>query len=196
MSFRLTAITLAALVVLAGVVWFTEFKDKGSATATPADKQRPEILKLDDKDTVQIEVVKADQKVQAQKNEQGDWTLQPSGLPGDRVRISSVLFRLTSLQANRLVDEAPADLAQYGLDNPPLTATVTQADGTSYSLQTGAKAPSETAGTYVKRADQPAVYLIANQLVTDLDRLVTEPPIQQPTPTPAPIPSPSPTPGS
>jgi hypothetical protein len=38
------------------------------------------------------------------------------------------------------------------------------------------------------------VFSIPNQLITDLERLVTEPPIQQPTPTPAPIPTLTPTP--
>jgi hypothetical protein len=191
MDFRLTAIMFAVLAGLGAVVWFSEFRDKGSAAATPADKPKPEIFKFDDKEAKQVEVARADQKVLVEKDEQGNWVLQPSGLPGDRVRITSVLSRLASLQATRQVTDAPTDLAQYGLDNPNLTATVTQTDGSSYILQTGARAPSD-AGTYVKKADEPAVFLIANQIVTDLERLVTEPPIQQPTPTPAAIPSPSP----
>ena len=197
MSFRATAIVLAVLIVLGGVVWFSEFRDKG-AQATTSDTEKLTIFKFDDQGTRSIVVAKADQKVEADKDEQGNWTLQPGGLPGDRVRISSVLTRLDSLQATRRVTDEPADLAQYGLDSPPLTAAVTQADGTAYTLLTGSKSPNESS-TYVKKEQEPTVFLIPNQLVSDLDRFVTDPPIQQPTPTPAPIPptpipSPSPEP--
>lgn len=200
MSFRLTGILVLVLAVLGGVVWFTEFRDKGSATPATADKQRPDILKFDDQAAQRLEVTRADQKVSAERTESGDWTLQPSGEPGDRLRISSVLLRLAALQANRKIADAPTDLAQYGLDKPSLTVAVTLKDGTAYSLLMGGKAPSDSS-TYVQAGGDPAVYLIPNTLVSDVDRLVTDPPIQRPTPTPAPIPpppspeaSPSPTP--
>jgi hypothetical protein len=195
MDFRLTAALLVVLAVLGGVVWFTEFRDKGgaAATSTPADKQKPEVFKFEDRDTKLIEVVKGDQTVRVEKDQQGEWTLQPSGLPGDRLRISSVLSRLSSLQATRVVTDAPSDLGQYGLASPALSATVTQTDGSSYTLQAGSKGPTET-GTYAQKAGEPQVFLVQNQLVTDLERLVNEPPIQQPTSTPAPTSAPSPTP--
>ncbi len=195
MNFRLTAIMLGVLALLGVGVWFSEFRDRGSADAqaTKPDKQNLEIFKFEDKDTQQLEVARADQRVRAERREQAEWVLQPSGLPGDRLRINSLLFRLASLQATRRVADAPTDLAQYGLDNPALTATVTQTDGTEYVLQTGAKAPTD-AGTYVKKATDPAVFLIQNQTVTDLDRFVSDPPIQQPTPTPLPTPPASPAP--
>src|SRR5438477_3748096 len=100
MSFRITAIAFAALVIFGGAVWFSEFRDKG-AEATAPDKQKLEVFKFDDKDSTQIEVARVDQKVMAQKDDQGNWTLQPSGLPGDRVRISSVVSRMGSLQATK-----------------------------------------------------------------------------------------------
>lgn len=193
MNFRLTAVLVAVLVTLGGIVWFSEFRDKGAATATPADKQRAEIFKFDDKETKRLEVSTSDQKIDVQKDEGGEWVLQPSGLPADRLRLTSVLFRLGSLQATRRVADQATNLAEYGLQDPVLATIVTQNDGSTYILQIGSKAPTESA-TYAKRGTDFAVFLIASQLVTDLERLVTEPPIQQPTPTPAPIPTLTPTP--
>jgi hypothetical protein len=197
MSYRVTAAALAVLVVLGGIVWFTEFRDKdssSSAAAKPSDKPEVTVLKFDDKDTRKLEVATPDRRVQADRNEQGDWTLQPSGEAGDRSRLSGVLFRLSSLNATRLVTDAPSDLAQYGLDTPALTVTVTQADGSTIGLLAGAKAPSES-GTYVKKPNEATVYLIANPLVTDLQGLVSQPPVAPPTPSPAPSAEPVPTPG-
>lgn len=203
MSFRLTAVVLGLLVLLGAVVWFTEFRpqDRPATDATASDKADLDVLKFDDKEVQRLDVETPTQKLTAAKDEQGNWVLQPSAEPADRLRISSVVSRLANLRATRRVADAPADpsassgqaLAQYGLDTPTLTATVTLTDGTTPALQVGAKPPAGT-GTYVKQPAQPAVFLIPNQLVMDLERLVTEPPIQRPTPTPAPIESPSPVP--
>jgi hypothetical protein len=57
-------------------------------------------------------------------------------------------------------------------------------DGTRYELDAGNKTPVQT-GTYAKKADAPDVYVIADQLVTDLERLAGDP-SEPPTPTPRP----------
>ena len=190
MSFRLTGVLLGLLIVLAGAVWFSEFKDKDSTTDTKPEAQQREILKFDNQQVSTFEIAKGDQRLTTQRDDQGNWTLQPSGQPGDRVRITSVLFRLSSLSAQRRVADEASNLADYGLDQPSLTTSVTLKDGTVHQLLFGAKAPGETSGTYVKTAASPVVFTVTNQLVQDLERLVTDPPIQLPTPTPAEIPTP------
>ena len=193
MSFRATAIAVAVLVVLGGIVWFTEFRDKGGTdTAAAPDKQELEVFKFEDRDTRMLEVARGDQRAQVRKDDDGSWTVQPGGEPGDRVRISSVLTRLASLRATRRVADEATDLAQYGLDAPSLITTVTQTDGSTYVLQVGGKPPAGTTSAYVKRSTDQAVFVVPNQLVTDMERLVTEPPIQPPTPTPAPTLPPAP----
>ena len=192
MNPRLTAIALAVLVVLGGVVWFTEFRDKGEspAAAKPSDKPDLTIFTIEEREIRRIEVARGGQTTTVDRDEQGEWTVQPSGQPGDRARLSGLMFRLASLNASRRVAEAPEDLAQFGLDQPALTATVTVADGSTHTLLVGGKAPTDT-GTYVKKADDQTVFLVANQLVADLDRLVAEPPVAPPTPTPGPTSTPS-----
>jgi hypothetical protein len=194
MSYRLTIIVLAVLAVLGGVVYFSEFKDKGGTSdALATDRQKLEVFKFADADSQKLEVVRSDGSASAVRDDSGNWTLQPSGKPGDKLRLSSLLTRLANLQASRRVSDSATDLTQYGLGTPYLTATVTQKDGTAYTLQAGAKAPTET-GTYVKKANDPAVFLISNQLIADLERFITDPPVELPTPTPAPIPTTVPTP--
>ena len=194
MSPRVTAIALAVLVVLGGVVWFTEFRDKDSssaASAKPSDKPELTVLKFEENDTRRMEVVKGDRRMVADRNEQGEWTLQPSGQPGDRTRLSGILFRLSTLNATRKVADAPENLTQFGLDNPGLSVTVTLADGTTVGLLAGAKTPTDT-GNYVKKPDDPAVYLVTASLVSDLEKLTAEPPVAPPTPTPLPAPTATP----
>ena len=196
MNFRVTGALLIVLALLGGVVWYSELRDKGStdAAAPGASGSQVQIQKFADQDVRQLVVTKADQQVEVDRPEGGAWTLQPSGQNADSVRVSSVLFRLTNLQATKKVADAPTDLAQYGLDSPSLTVSTTLADGTAFPLLLGGRSPTE-AGTYVKKGDDPTVYLISSQLGTDLEKLISDPPIERPTPTPAPIPPP-PSPGS
>jgi hypothetical protein len=192
MSYRVTAGALVLLVLLGGLVWYTEFRDKGTAAA-PAEKARPDIFDFEDQSVQGIEVLKGDQQITMERVEGGDWALQPSGQPGDRLRISGLLFRLSTLQANRLVADEATDFEQYGLAAPALTTTLEMTDGSTLGLAVGSKAPTD-AGTYVKRTDGPAVYLVPNSLVTDLERIVNEPPVAQPAASPLPSPSPTPSP--
>jgi hypothetical protein len=203
MNLRLTAIVVGVLVVLGAVVYYTEFLNKDSSPAAanpagkpggqPADKPDLTFLKFDEQSVRKLEVSRADRKMTAERNEQGEWTLVPSGEPGDRGRLSTPIFRLSGLAASRRVVESADDLDQYGLATPALTVTVTLADGSTPTLLVGNKAPGEI-GTYAKTPDSPAVYLITTSFVSDLDRLVNEPPIAPPTPTPSPAPTATPTP--
>jgi hypothetical protein len=96
---------------------------------------------------------------------------------------------MSTLKATRSIDN-PSSLADYGLDTPKDVMIAEMDDGTRYELQMGIKTPTQT-GTYAKRADQDTVFVIADQLVSDLERLVADPK-EPPTPTPRP-PSPLPT---
>jgi uncharacterized protein DUF4340 len=192
MNFRLTGILIIFLAALGGVVWYSELRDKGSSDSTGAASDKTgqtQLQKFDDKDARQLVVVKGDQRVQVDRPDGTTWVLQPSGQNADSVRVSSVLFRLSSLQATKKVADAATDLSQYGLDAPPMSVTTTVADGTVYAVLLGSKSPTE-AGTYARKADETTVYLVSSQLGTDLERLITDPPIERPTPTPAPIPPP------
>ncbi|MDR3166450.1 MAG: DUF4340 domain-containing protein [Treponema sp.] len=97
--------------------------------------------------------------VQLEKN--GDiWeTLPASSIRLDQSAISSVLWSLGYMYADRIIDEAPANLADYGLDNP-LSSIITGADGKEAELLRGNKTPSAS-GYYVMIKGDPKVYLLS-----------------------------------
>ena len=203
MSPRLTLGLLALFLALGGYVYFSPQSGPGGSSAqakgpaakdTPADAQA-EVFTFEDRDSQRLAVRAGERQTTIEKDAEGTWRLQPGNEPADRTRISSVLLRLAGLRASRRIAEA-GNLADYGLTTPSLAVTVRQADGTEFDLLLGAKAPAE-AGTYAKRPEDSTVFVVSNALVQDLERLVTEPPLQ---PTPAPTvppvrPTPAPDPG-
>lgn len=192
MNPRVTLGLLAVLVALGGYVYFAG--PSGGETSPSAAKEKPvdpqlDVLKFDDRETQRLVVRRGEQQTTVEKDADGTWRLQPSGEPADRMRLNGVLLRLSSLRATRRFEE-PASLADFGLAVPQMGLTVRQGDGTELGLLLGGKAPAE-AGTYAKRTDEAAVFVISNALVQDLERLLTEPP-REPTPTPVPTATPAP----
>jgi hypothetical protein len=75
-------------------------------------------------------------------------------------------------------------LAQYGLDPPKLTVTLTISNEQKITFYAGAKTPVTDSRYLRPETDDQAVYLVFSFALDDLERLVQEPPLK-PTPLPA-----------
>ena len=90
----------------------------------------------------------------------GKWATDPA-LPValDDTSIDNLLDDFAALNAQRLIEEKPADLAQFGLAPPRAAATATWEDGTSHTLLLGDKAPSGSS-YYIQVKGDPKVYSV------------------------------------
>ena len=73
--------------------------------------------------------------------------------------IDTLLNSFSELNAERIIEEKPTDLGQYGLAPPRAMATATWLDGTSRTLLLGDKAPSG-ASYYIQVKGDPRVYTV------------------------------------
>ncbi|MDR2101670.1 MAG: DUF4340 domain-containing protein [Treponema sp.] len=96
-----------------------------------------------------------------QLEKKGDlWeTVPPSPVRLDQSAIGSVLWSVGYMYADRIIDEAPENLADYGLDNP-VSSIITGADGRETEFFRGNKTPSSS-GYYVMIKGDPKVYLLS-----------------------------------
>ena len=205
MSPRVTIGMLAILLALAAYVYYGPTQalapdasgkpggPPGLAGAPPTPKPQDPALDLWSTDENQVQSVfvqKGSQQAGVQRDGEG-WVVTPAVIPGDRLRINSLVFRLANVRATYKVPNPTSD-ADYGLNTPSMIATIGLANGNALRLNIGAKAVGET-GTYARKEGDPSVYVVTNALVQDLDRIITEPPVP-PSPTPAAPASPSPNP--
>jgi hypothetical protein len=86
-------------------------------------------------------------------------TVPPSSIRIDQSAVGSVLWSLGYMYADRIIDEAPENLADYGLDNP-LSSIITGSDGKEAEFLRGNKTPSGS-GYYVMVKGDPRVYLLS-----------------------------------
>jgi hypothetical protein len=88
------------------------------------------------------------------------WTVDsPLHYALDQSSIDDLSLTLTSLTAERVIDENPTDLAQYGLNPPRAEAVATYSDGTTKTLLLGDKAPSGNT-YYLQVKGDPKVYTV------------------------------------
>ncbi|MDQ3809481.1 MAG: DUF4340 domain-containing protein [Chloroflexota bacterium] len=195
----MTAGFLAVALVLGAIVYGLDRFNIGptpsaNATATAAAGESLQLFSFEESRVTTLELRQGDRSTRVEKKDDG-WVIADTGEPANRASFNSLLARLSQLRATRRVEAAGA-LAQYGLEPPRLVVRAELNDGTSQELLIGSKTPVQT-GTFAKKADAPEVAVIADQFVSDAERLLGDPK-EPPTPTPrpaTPTPETTPTPG-
>ncbi len=191
MNLRVTVGFLAvALLLGALVVGLDKFNigptaaANASATATTTASLQPQVFQFDDQKVNAFELHQGDTVVRIEKQSDNTWKVAGTGDTANRSSFTSLIVRMSQLKATRGLDKPGTDLSQYGLEPPKESAVAQLDDGTQYELVLGSKTPSQT-GTYARKADAADIYVVADQLSTDLERLVTDPK-EPPTPTAVP----------
>jgi len=158
---------LVIAAVLGGYVWFVEMKRDPDAGA---EAPRQKIFTVEPAQIHQVTLTNDQGEVSTLRRTGDRWAL--AELPGaevDDTEISGITNSLAGLESNRVIDEQPASLAEYGLDKPRITAAFTDAGGKQHALQIGKKTP--TGGDlYAKTADSNRVVLIGSWLEDTFNR--------------------------
>ena len=158
---RSTILLLVVLVGLAGYIFFVDLnRDPAAADAMPrvfADLSADGIEELrirnENDETARVQLVGE------------DWQLvEPSPAPADGGVVGTVTTNLASLEVQRVVDENPTDLAQYGLDPARVDLAFRLKDQQDFQgLLVGEKTP--TGGDlFAKLPDESRVFLVSSFL--------------------------------
>jgi len=171
---KLTGLLIAILVLagLLGVVYWSnhhKFSEEASPKSSPSAAAK--ILSLNQADITHVTIRR---KAQAQTNlsrgSSGAWQITaPEVLTADQEEVSKVLSTLSSLNADRLLEEKAADLAPYGLANPELEVDVTLKDNKTQKLLIGDETPSGNA-FYAVLAGEPRLFTLGRYLKSSLDK--------------------------
>jgi len=160
-------IAVVVLAVLGGLVWWS---NKKQAAVKPATDATVKILSIPD-DQFQDIRIKTVADLTIDLNRQNNkWTItQPKPLPADQDAVSGMVSTLSSLNADKTVEDKAADLHPYGLDMPTLDVTIAKKDGKTVELLIG-DPTLDNAGYYAKLAGDPRVFTIASYAKTSLDK--------------------------
>jgi Domain of unknown function (DUF4340) len=160
---------LVALVVVAlglgAYLYFVESKKEPGS-----DKKLDKVfagVEPDKIDQVAIKSASGD-KTTVQK-QSGSWQVtQPVTAKADETEVSGITSSLANLEVQRVVDEKPADLKDFGLAQPRLEVAF-RSGGQNRTLLVGQKTPTGT-DLYAKLPDNPRVFLISSYLDSTFNR--------------------------
>src|ERR1035437_631224 len=128
-------IAVALLAVLSGLVWWSNKKQ--AATKTGPDTST-KILSIPDDQFQDIRIKTLANLTIDLSRQNNKWAMtQPKPLAADQDTVSSMVSTLSSLNADKTVEDKAADLHPYGLDIPTLEVTITKKDGKTAELLIG-----------------------------------------------------------
>jgi len=149
----------------------------GSAVTKSVDDLRDRQLASSSAEQADKVVIEhgAGQTIELDKTE-GAWKIvKPSAYAADSNAVTSLLSALTSGRISRFVSDSPANLAEYGLDQPQLTISVFTDKQPPQSLAFGKQTGSGSEqGYYVKRVGNASVYTVPDWIFKDLDKSVND----------------------
>jgi hypothetical protein len=158
-------VLLVILVALGAYLYFVESK------RTPGDdaETKPKVFAVDAGAIEEI-TLKAEAGDATTLRKSGeDWSIvAPATAPADEAEVSGLTMNLASLEEQRLIDENPSDLAQFGLDTPRIDVGF-KAAGQDHRLLIGGKTPTG-ADLYARTSASPKVFLIASYLESTFNR--------------------------
>jgi hypothetical protein len=157
--------TIALVVVLGALVGYIYFVDR----ERPLTETEPKAKAFDvsPENIEEVAVTNAAGETARVQRIDTSWQLvEPERADADATQVASMTSSLASLEVQRVVEENPGDLAQYGLDRPRIDVAFRVRGQKEFQrLLIGEKAPAG-GDIYAKTPDQSRVFLISSFLDT------------------------------
>jgi hypothetical protein len=152
---------LVLLVVLIGLGSYVYFVESKREPSTGDAKDKVFKVEADKIDEITVKAENGDRTTL--RRNASDWQIvqpQTSGQSAqpDGAEVTGLTSNLASLEIQRVIDEKPGNLAEFGLAEPRLEVAF-KAGGTEQKLEIGRKTPTNT-DLYAKIGGQPRVFLI------------------------------------
>lgn len=162
--------TIGLFVVFSGLILFYYLVDTPAVKKAQEEKDRAEkVLLFDEKDVEEVTLTKADSKIQLKRSGEFEWNLvEPLAAKGDSSSVEALLGSLTDLRFTRVVEEEPAKLETFGLEQPALKVSLRLKGAEEKTLLVGDNSPIGF-GIYVKVEGQKRV-LLAKAGLPSLDK--------------------------
>jgi hypothetical protein len=163
--------TIALLVVLIGLgayIYFVTWKRPAQDAGSKQEKVFAAV-QADQIDELKVKAESGD--VTTLKKTSGAWSLvTPMTTAASEAETSSVTSALSALEIERVVEENPTDVKDYGLETPRIEIDFKANEGkASGRLAVGAKTPTG-ASMYARRNDEKRVFLVAENQNASLNK--------------------------
>ena len=161
--------TIALLVILIGLVAYIFYVDR--KPSSDVAEAKPKVFKVDADQIEELQIKPASGEASRVQRVNGTWQLvEPEKTDADQGQVTNAVNSIAALEINRVIDENPSDLAQYGL-NPPKADIAFKVKGKTDTQHLLLGDKTATSGDmYARTPDQKRVFLIAAYLENTFER--------------------------
>jgi hypothetical protein len=169
------AIAAGVLVVLGGVLYWSNKHPQSEEPSKSAPDAASAILKIDQAAITKLEIKKKDSEpVALAKANSGDWRItEPKPFRADQGAVSGLVSALSSLNSQRVVENKARDLKTFGLENPVLEVDLAEKNNKSQKLLLGDETPA-SGGIYAMLAGDPRVFTVASWEKSSIDKSLND----------------------
>ena len=158
---------LVLLIIAIPLGWYAYYDSKKGPSDDSPKKDKVFSVEADKIDEIEIKSESGDRTTVRKKG--SDWEIvQPISSATDQAAVSGITSNLSSVEIQRVIDENPPDLKEYGLAAPRVEVAF-KANGQQRRLQLGQKTPAGT-DVYAKLPDSKRVFLISSFLDSTFNR--------------------------
>ena len=158
-------VLLIVAIALGSFLYFYESKQTPGAESEPRDK----VFALEAEQIDEVTITSESGEQTTLKKSGTDWqVVSPVTADADDSEGPGIARNLATLEQQRVVEENPADLKDFGLAEPRIRVAF-KAGGQEHALLIGSKTPTGS-DLYAKTGAQPKVFLIASFLETTFNR--------------------------
>lgn len=158
---------LVLLIIAIPLGWYAYYDSKKGSIDDSPKKDKVFTVEADKIDEIEIKSESGDRTTVRKKG--SDWEIvQPISSATDQAAVSGITSNLSSVEIQRVIDENPPDLKEYGLAAPRVEVAF-KANGQQRRLQLGQKTPAGT-DVYAKLPDSKRVFLISSFLDSTFNR--------------------------
>jgi hypothetical protein len=163
-------IALALLAALGGGVWWSNRAEKSKADQ-PDPKAPPKLLSLARPQIAKVEITRAGGEttvLEIPKDNEFKLTA-PAVYPVEKEAAQSLLSAIAEPASDKVVEEKPAGLEEFGLREPKTVISVTLRDGKTKTLKLGDEAPVG-GGVYAAVDGDARVFLLGSYAKGNIDK--------------------------
>jgi Domain of unknown function (DUF4340) len=176
---------LVAAALLAGIVAVYEQQQKTSRTATNVDQPASQRVFEFDETAIALVTIETRRPPVTIERVDGQWRLSaPLKVPANEATVAFLTNLLTTTQRDRTLNVSPDRAAEFGLDQPLGTISITLADQTKHKLVLGKPSFDRTFFYALidpdPQAKELAVSLVSPQFANAVDRDLREWQVEKP----------------
>jgi hypothetical protein len=160
-----TIVVIILLVIIGGYAYYV--------SRQPAE-QTPKLNAISAGDIQQIELRSRTRDIIVERVKDGWRFVKPIQGEADRTAADSMADAIAGLQITGTINETPADLAPFGLQNPAVNVIVTTKDHRVFPAIMVGKDTPVGSSSYIKSEQKPGILLVANSFPSQVEKSVDD----------------------